>query len=202
MILSTTVVTILSGFAVLFGAASRFEATRPYFKSLGMSNLVSEPVSRRMIVGTLYSISGGLIAAIWIWVIQRQEIIGNTSLCAPSSGCASALSEHALNIIPFTDLQFGLFFVMLFSMLLFLVLSIHLEPNWSSNERFLSFGRIGAIIGSLISLVMLVFHLVSVEGAPAICLLCLILVAANIVTLYQLQLLHNSHSDGTWNSKN
>ncbi|MDP7659471.1 MAG: hypothetical protein QGF77_05945 [Candidatus Thalassarchaeaceae archaeon] len=202
MILSTTIATVFAGFAVLFGAVSRFEATRPYFKSFGMSNLVSEPVSRRMLVGTLSSISGGLISAVWIWIIQRQEVIGQTSLCAASSGCASALSEHAFNTIPFTNLQFGLFFVLWFSLLIFIALSIHLEPNWSTNESFLSLGRIGAIIGTLIALVMLVVHLVRVEEAPAICSLCLILVAANIVTLYQFHLLYNSHSDGTWDSKN
>ncbi|DAC48468.1 MAG TPA: hypothetical protein HA340_06870 [Candidatus Thalassarchaeaceae archaeon] len=202
MILSTTVVTIMAGLTVLFGAVSRFEATRPYFKSLGMSNLVSEPVSRRMLVGTISSIFGGLVSAVWIWVIQRQEVIGQTSLCAASSGCASALSEHTFNIIPFTNLQYGLFFILWFSILLFLALSVYLEPGWSSNETFLTMGRIGAIIGSLIALVMLVVHLARVEDAPALCPLCLILVAANFVTLYQFHLLYNSYSDGTWNSKN
>ena len=202
MILSTTIVTVLAGLAVLFGAVSRFEATRPYFKSIGMSNLVSEPVSRRMLVGTLSSIFGGFIAAVWIWVIQRQEVIGQTSLCGASSGCARALSEHSLNTIPFTNLQFGLFFVLWFSLLLFLALSVYLETDWSTNETFLTIGRLSAIIGSFIALVMLVVHLASVEEAPAICPLCLILVAANLVTLYQFHLLYNSYSDGTWNSKN
>tara|TARA_B100001750_G_C15506564_1_gene600749 strand:- start:303 stop:911 length:609 start_codon:yes stop_codon:yes gene_type:complete len=201
MILSTTIVTILAALGVIFCAVSKFESSRPFFKTLGMPDLVSAPESRRMIVGALASIFGGMISAVWIWAIQRQEVIGQTSLCAHNSGCVIALSDHTMNAIPFTNLQYGLFFVIWFCALSFFALSLHLDHNWSKNGAFLNWGRNLSLFGSLIALVMLVTHLARLDDSPALCPLCLILVAANFLTLFQFHQLCNSHSDGTWSSK-
>ncbi len=201
MILSTTIVTILGASAVVFAAFSKSDSVRPFFKTLGMPDLISGPVSKRMLVGALSSIFGGMIAAVWIWAIQRQEVVGQTSLCAASSGCASALSDHTMNSIPFTNLQYGLFFVIWFCALSFFALSIHLDHSWSKNGGFLGWGRNLSLIGSIIALIMLITHLGMVDDSPAICLLCLIVVAANFLTLFQFHRLQNLHSDGAWTSK-
>ncbi|MBO57404.1 MAG: hypothetical protein CMA77_00175 [Euryarchaeota archaeon] len=201
MILSTTMVTVLGAAAVIFCAFSGFESARPFFKTLGMPDLVSAPVSKRILVGNLSSIFGGMIAAVWIWAIQRQEVVGQTSLCVSGSGCANALSDHTLNAIPFTNLQYGLFFVIWFCVLSFFALSIHLDHNWSKNGGFLNWGRNLSLIGSVIAIIMLVTHLGMVEESPAICPLCLIVVVANLLTLFQFHQLQNLHSDGAWTSK-
>jgi hypothetical protein len=198
--MSKSVVLVIASLTVLFGAMSRMESTRPFFSTLGMGELVSAPVSRRMLVGTLASISGGMLAAVWVWVIQRQSIIGSTTLCAPSSGCAQALSSQSMNTIPFSNLDFGLFFVLMFSVLGFLALSIHLEPGWSKVGGFLSWGRTIAGISTLIALWMTITHLIMVDDSPAICPICIVLLVANIVTLMQFNLLLASHTDSSWNS--
>ena len=200
MVMSTSVVLIISSLTVLFGAMSRMESTKPFFSTLGMSELVSAPVSRRMLVGTLASISGGMLAAVWVWVIQRQSIIGSTTLCAPSSGCAQALSSQSMNTIPFSNMDFGLFFVLMFSVLGFMALSIHLEPGWSKVGGFLSWGRTIAGISTLIALWMTITHLLMVDDSPAICPICIVLLVANIVTLMQFNLLLASHTDSSWDS--
>ncbi|MDG1541725.1 MAG: hypothetical protein P8Q39_02660 [Candidatus Thalassarchaeaceae archaeon] len=200
MVMSTSVVLVICSLTVLFGAMSRMESTRPLFSTLGMSDLVSAPVSRRMLVGTLASISGGMLAAVWVWVIQRQSIIGSTTLCESSSGCAQALSSQTMNTIPFSNLEFGLFFILMFSILGFLALSIHLEPTWSKAGGFLSWGRTIGGISTLIALWMTITHLLMVDDSPAICPICIVLLAANIVTMMQFNLLLASNSDGSWNS--
>lgn len=200
MVMSTSVVLVISSLTVLFGAMSRMESTRPFFSTLGMGELVSAPVSRRMLVGTLASISGGMLAAVWVWVIQRQSIIGSTTLCVPSSGCAQALSSQSMNTIPFSNMDFGLFFVLMFSVLGFMALSIHLEPGWSKVGGFLSWGRTIAGISTLIALWMTITHLLMVDDSPAICPICIVLLVANIVTLMQFNLLLASHTDSSWNS--
>ncbi len=200
MVMSTSVVLVICSLTVLFGAMSRMESTRPLFSTLGMSDLVSAPVSRRMLVGTLASIFGGVLASVWVWVIQRQSIVGNTTLCAPSSGCAQALSSQTMNTLPFSNLDFGLFFVLMFSILAFLALTIHLEPTWSKAAGFLSWGRTIGGISTLVSVWMTITHLLMVDDSPAICPVCIILLAANVVTMMQFNLLLASHSDGSWNS--
>ncbi len=200
MALSTSVVLLISSLTVLFGAMSRMDSTKPLFSTLGMGNLESAPASRRMLVGTLASICGGMLAAVWVWVIQRQSIIGSTTLCESSSGCALALSSQTMNKIPFSNLDFGLFFVLMFSILGFLALSIHLEPTWSKAGGFLSWGRTIGGISTLIALWMTITHLLMVDGSPAICPICIVLLAANIVTMMQFNLLLASHSDGSWNT--
>ncbi len=200
MVMSTSVVLVICSLTVLFGAMSRMESTRPLFSTLGMSDLVSAPVSRRMLVGTLASIFGGVLASVWVWVIQRQSIVGNTTLCAPSSGCAQALSSQTMNTLPFSNLDFGLFFVLMFSILAFLALTIHLEPTWSKAAGFLSWGRTIGGISTLVSVWMAITHLLMVDDSPAICPVCIILLAANVVTMMQFNLLLASHSDGSWNS--
>ncbi len=200
MVMSTSVVLVICSLTVLFGAMSRMESTRPLFSTLGMSDLVSAPVSRRMLVGTLASIFGGVLASVWVWVIQRQSIVGNTTLCAPSSGCAQALSSQTMNTLPFSNLDFGLFFVLMFSILAFLALTIHLEPTWSKAAGFLSWGRTIGGISTLVSVWMTITHLLMVDDSPAICPVCIIILAANVVTMMQFNLLLASHSDGSWNS--
>lgn len=200
MVMSTSVVLVICSLTVLFGAMSRMDSTKPLFSTLGMSDLVSAPVSRRMLVGNLASIFGGMLASVWVWVIQRQSIVGSTTLCAPSSGCAQALSSQTMNTLPFSNLDFGLFFVLMFSILAFLALTIHLEPTWSKAAGFLSWGRTIGGISTLVSVWMTITHLLMVEDSPAICPVCIVLLAANVVTLMQFNLLLASHSDGSWNS--
>ncbi|MBT4060177.1 MAG: hypothetical protein HOE69_07745 [Euryarchaeota archaeon] len=201
MILSTTVVLVISGLTILFGALSRTEALRPLFSTLGLGSLVDEPISRRMIAGALGGILGGILSAVWVWVIQRQEIIGSTSLCIPGSGCVAALSQGSSNNLPFTGLEFGLFFILLFSILGWIALTLHLDPKASNALRLLSWGRILSGAGTAVAVWMTIIHLAFVDDSPAICPVCLVLLVANIVTFAQFHLLYTSHSNGSWNDK-
>jgi hypothetical protein len=195
MAISTIIVTLLSFAGVFFGLATRFDSMKPHFNSLGLSSLSEMPAGVRMLLGTLTSIFGGVLVSIWIWVIQRQTTVGVTGLCAPESGCAVALSDSAHNIIPFTNLGYGLFFILWFSILGFLALSLYLDPKLSGGGTFLSIGRLMSLGGIVIAVIMLVSQLALIEGGPVICLLCLILVASNGTTF---ALFHQM--DGDWSS--
>lgn len=198
MILSTTIVTVLAFLGVLFGAATRFDVLKSRFESFGLSAVASMSNNSRMLLGTLTSLSGGTLVAIWAWVIQRQSVIGNSSLCAESSGCARALADSSVNIIPFTNMGYGQFYILLFSVLGFFALSVYLDPKWKGGGRFLSIGGIIAIIGTVVSMIMLVTQVAFTDGGPVLCLLCLILVASNTVTLTLFHQLNDAWVNNTF----
>nr|AIF08708.1 hypothetical protein [uncultured marine group II/III euryarchaeote KM3_31_G10] len=197
MAISTIIVTLLSLVGVLFGLATRLDSVKPHFNSLGLSSVSEMPAGVRMLLGTLTSIAGGVLVSIWVWVIQRQTTVGVTDLCAPESGCAVALSDSAHNIIPFTNLGYGIFFILWFSIIGFLALSLYLDPKLSGGGRFLAIGRLMSLGGTVIAVVMLVSQLALIEGGPVICLLCLILVASNAITF---ALFHKMDEDWSSNS--
>ncbi|MBS72213.1 MAG: hypothetical protein CMO20_04590 [Thermoplasmata archaeon] len=194
MAISTTVVIIISALAVLLGAISKTQMAASIFSSLGASDEISNSASRRLSLGSLSSIVGGTLSAVWIWAIQRQEVVGVNSLCSPTSGCTKALSDPSFSSLPFTNLEFGLFFVLLFSIIGYLMLSVYLDPKLTSARKYIGYSKMFGLLGSLISIIMLVYHLAMVEGSPALCPLCLILVGANVVTLFQLFMLDSFDS--------
>lgn len=199
MALSTTVVTILSAFSLLVALMSKFEGMKNNFTFIGMSHLVNSGQSRRHVVGTLAALIGGLFASTWVWAIQSQEIVGTTSLCAQGSGCAVALSSYGVNTIPFTDMLYGLFFTLWFSIIAFFVLSIYLEMGWNKAEDFLTYGKWMSLFGTLIAITMLVTQQLNLEGNP-VCILFLLLLGASVLQFVLLNDLVKSHDDGSWST--
>lgn len=201
MAITTTIVIALSALAVLIAAVSKMEVAKSIFGMIGMGEVVDAAVSRRAVAGTLVGTAGTLLASVWVWVIQRQEIIGNTTLCTVGGGCQAALSSSSLNVVPFSSMEFGLFFILVMSVLSFFLLTIYLDHGYSSGGSFLSMGRVLSGIGALVAVWMTIVHLTQVEDSPAVCPLCLIILVGNIISLIQFHSLSVSHSDGTWNDK-
>ncbi len=182
---------------LLIAIASKFDGAKGIFPLVGMADLVNAGESRRLLAGSIFAVVGGLFASVWVWAIQRQEIVGTTSLCAEGSGCAIALSSHSVNTIPFTDMMYGLFFTLWFSILLFFSLSVHLEPGWKKSSDFMGYAKWMSLLGSIIAIIMLATQQLSLDGNP-ICILCLLLLAATTIQFILFSDLVKAHDDGSW----
>jgi uncharacterized membrane protein len=148
----------------------------------------------------MFLIGGFTVSAHTLWIHNKASELGSGNFCAGDGvwDCSSVIGNAEWNVDPMLGLPWGLLGMLTFSVMLWLIVSICLDPMASWVRNHLTYLRIIGVIG-----VFVIFYLIYAEFAIGkLCQYCSTAHFAHVMTLLNSQLLLTIYDNRKWSNAN
>jgi uncharacterized membrane protein len=169
------------------------------FLSINAKNQTGPERTNTLVISALaFSLTGMLTSAVTYAIYNSMISKGYSPLCSSDGfiSCAEILSNPSFNTM--LSLPWGLIGISGFGLLLYLVLSIRMDPHarWVSNH--LDYSWYASIVGMVLVGYLIIVELVFVDGAPHICAYCTVAHLSMIGFLVSAHNLREHKANGDW----
>ncbi|MBT3357919.1 MAG: hypothetical protein HN534_01495 [Euryarchaeota archaeon] len=169
------------------------------FLSINAKKQSGSERSNALVISALaFSLTGILTSAITYAIYNSMISKGYSPLCSSNGfiGCADVIGDPSFNTL--LTLPWGLIGISGFGLLLYLILSIRMDPHarWVSNH--LDYSWYASIIGMVIVVFLVIVELAFVDGAPHICAYCTVAHLSMIGFLVSAHMLREHKASGDW----
>jgi uncharacterized membrane protein len=169
------------------------------YLSINAKNQTGSERTNALVTSALaFSLTGILTSAVTYAIYNSMISKGYSSLCSSNDfiSCADVIGDPSFNTL--LSLPWGLIGISGFGLLLYLVLSIRMDPHarWVSNH--LDYSWYASIVGMIIVGFLIIVELVFVDGAPHICAYCTVAHLSMIGFLVSAHNLREHKANGDW----